>query len=169
MSKIGFERFTAMSDDIGKVVAQAAGNRHMSIPWRLWELVLCRINNWGHAPFDPNELQMLACAAVGPSERRAVNRGLKILSENLGRISPDSTTLCVVVNADLWRRGAGKGKWDDDCSEPAHRAYKRHTWSATRGWGASQRDAPTGTVDVPVTTSGVPVWTPDADPWPVNV
>jgi hypothetical protein len=128
----------------------------MSIPWRLWEITLCRINNWGHAPFDPRELQMLVCGAVGSSEYKAVQRGFKVLT-TLERIAPDSTELCVAVNDDLWRRGAGKGAWADMCSEPSHRPYWRHRWSAKRGWVAPQREVPDEAVNVPVRVAGVPV------------
>jgi hypothetical protein len=69
-----------MSDEVTSTVeAQACGNRKMSVPWRLWEITLCRMNNWGHAPFDPKELQMLVCGSVGESERRALDRGFKTL------------------------------------------------------------------------------------------
>lgn len=168
MSKIGFERFTAMSDDVARnVVAQACGERRMSVQWRLWEITLCRINNWGHAAFDRHELQMLVCGAVGEPERRAIDRGFKVLI-GLGRISPESTRLCVVVNDDLWRRGAGKGTWEDACSEAAHRPYRRHVWSAVSGWQPRKQDVATGSVAVPVPVSGVPMLTLAADPWATN-
>jgi hypothetical protein len=150
------------------VEAQACGNRKMSVSWRLWEITLCRMNNWGHAPFDPRELQMLVCGSVGDSEKRAVARGFKTLTD-LGRISPESTKLCVVVNDDMWRRGAGKGKWDDTCSEPSHRPHRRHVWSAVGGWKAVKRDSATAAVTVPEPVAGVPAWTPDLDPWAVKV
>jgi hypothetical protein len=140
----------------------------MSIPWRLWEMTLCRINNWGHAAFDPGELEMLVCGAAGASERKALHRGFKTLIE-LSRISPDSTKLCVVVNDDLWRRGAGRGSWEDSCSEPAHRAHRRHVWSAAKGWDAVKRVAAKETITVPVVASDVPVWGSPVDQWPPQV
>lgn len=165
MKTIGFERFTAVSDDVAnKVVAQACGNRHMSIPWRLWEITLCRINNWGHAPFDVDELTMMVCGAVGSSERKALNRGFKTLIE-LERIAPESSRLCVVANDDWWRRGAGKGSWEDTCSEPSHRQHRRHVWSATRGWVAHQREASIKTAGVTQLAPGAPEWPLVADPW----
>lgn len=163
MSKIGFERFTAMSDQaVDKV--QACGNRHMSVAWRLWEITLCHMNNWGHAPFDPRQLQMLICGATGEPERRAVDRGFKNLKA-LGRIAPESTPLCVVVNDDMWRRGAGKGKWDDTCSEPSHRPYRRHVWSAKDGWKTARRHATAGTATVGEIMAGVPEMILARDPW----
>jgi hypothetical protein len=154
-----------MSDLVAeKINFQACGNRKMSIPWRLWEITLCRINNWGHAPFGRSELQMLVCGAVGESERKALDRGFRTLIE-LGRIAPDSSRLCVVVDDDLWRRGGGKGAWEDSCSEPAHRDYRRSVWSAERGWEPGRRAAVSGTVTVPVPTAGVPVWTPNVPQW----
>lgn len=165
MSKIGFERFTAMNDDTtAKVEAQACGNRLMSAPWRLWEITLCRINNWGHAAFDLNELEMLVCGALGASERKAVRRGLDTLTE-LSRVAPGSTRLCVVVNYGLWRRGAGKGSWDDSCSEPAHRQYRRHVWSPESDWHTPKRDDSPDAIFVPPAVAGVPVWTPAQEQW----
>lgn len=166
MSKIGFERFTAMSDEATNKV-QACGNRHMSVAWRLWEITLCRMNNWGHAPFDLKELQMLVCGSVGESEGAALRRGFKTLI-TLERISPDSTQLCVAVNDDLWRRGGGRGSWDDTCSEPAHRDNRRHAWSATRGWAPLRRENTSKTVQIPEPASGVPVPDMPADPWAVK-
>lgn len=154
-----------MSDEASKKVeAQACGERRMSIPWRLWEITLCRINNWGHAAFDISELEMLVCGAVGKSEGQVLTRGFKTLTE-LGRISPDSTRLCVVVNDDLWRRGGGKGSWEDSCSEPAHRAHRRHVWSAVRGWEQPVRQSANVAVTVPVAASNVPVWGVPVDRW----
>lgn len=158
-----------MSDEVTSTVeAQACGNRKMSVPWRLWEITLCRMNNWGHAAFDAKELQMLVCGSVGDSEKHAVARGFKTLTD-LGRISPDSTRLCVVVNYDMWRRGAGKGKWDDTCSEPSHRPHRRHVWSPVGGWKTVKREPATGTVTVHEPESGVPVYVPIADPWAAHV
>jgi hypothetical protein len=111
---------------------------------------------------------MLVCGALGASERTAVNRGIKTLTE-LHRIAPGSTRLCIVVNDDLWRRGAGKGKWDDSCSEPAHRQLRRHVWSPDGDWHTPKRDDSPDVMFVPPVTSGVPVWEPASEPWTNNV
>jgi hypothetical protein len=166
-SKIEFERFTAMSDDVGQIVEQVRGNRLMSAPWRLWELALCRMNNWGHAAFDVDELEMLVCGCKGKSERQVLKRAFDTLID-LGRISPESTTLCVVVNTDLWARGAGKGAWDHACSEPSHRAHRRHRWSGKQGWRLPDVDVPESTFNDPWGTPNVPAGTssvPDRGGW----
>ena len=33
----------------------------MNGPWRVWEIALQRMNNWGHAGFRPGELAQIAC------------------------------------------------------------------------------------------------------------
>lgn len=105
--------------------------KRMSGPWRVWEICLGRMNNWGHAAFDPGELATLATGKDTPSARQMISRWLDTLAE-MRRIKPPkepggSTQLCVIVNSDLAWRGAGRAS-DFLCCEPWHRKTHKQTW-----------------------------------------
>lgn len=105
--------------------------KRMSGPWRVWELCLGRMNNWGHAAFDPGELAELATGRDTPSGRQMIARWLKTLAD-MRRVKPPSepggsTQLCVIVSCDLAWRGAGRAS-DYYCSEPSHRQSRKQTW-----------------------------------------
>jgi hypothetical protein len=97
--------------------------KRMSMPWRLWEVVIARMNNYGHAAFRKDELTRLACGKVSRSDVQAVYRGLRILAD-MGRIAPvgdkGSTLFCVLVNEDIAMRSAGRGNYKYLCSEHSH-------------------------------------------------
>jgi hypothetical protein len=118
--KITFESWVAMDD--GRLLAEKERSR-MSMPWRIWELALAKLNNYGHAPFCKDELVKLACGAVNRANVQAVKRGMKTLAD-MGRIAPvgdgGSTVLCIRVNADITQRAVGKGGYKYVCSEPSH-------------------------------------------------
>ena len=106
--------------------------KRMNGPWRVWEICLGRMNNWGHAAFDPGELAQLATGKDTPSGRQMIARWLKTLAD-MRRIKPPSepggsTQLCVIVNCELAWRGAGRAS-DYFCAEPAHRKTRKQTWS----------------------------------------
>lgn len=122
MSKpsITYESWIAL--DVEMLLAEVE-RRKMSMPWRLWELALARMNNYGHAAFRKNELVVMACGSVTRSDIQAVYRGLKNLAD-MGRIAPvgegGSTLFCIMVNTDIAQRAAGKGNYRFLCSEPSH-------------------------------------------------
>src|SRR5215469_15769430 len=100
--KISLGSWIAVSHDI--FLRGIGTDRRMSGPWRVWEIALSRMNNWGHAAFDPGELAEHACGKDTPSNRAMVTRWLKTLA-GMNRIMPmtdgGSTQLCVVVNSEL--------------------------------------------------------------------
>jgi hypothetical protein len=114
--KVPYESWSALNDDL--ILAEKERQR-MSMPWRIWEISVARANNWGHAGFRKGELTRLCCGEDSPNNWLAVSRGMKVLRE-MGRIGPDSTGFCVVVNRGYVWRGAGKGSRKDICAEPAH-------------------------------------------------
>ena len=118
--KITFGSWVAVNDET--LLAEQERKR-MSVPWRMWELALAKMNNYGHAPFHTDELVRLCCGTVNRSNVQAVRRGMKTLAE-MGRIAPvgdkGSTLLCVMVNPSLAQRVAGKGNYKYLCSEPSH-------------------------------------------------
>jgi hypothetical protein len=125
----------------------------MSGPWRVWEICLGHMNNWGHAPFDPGELAALATGKDTPSGRQMVSRWLDTLAV-MRRIKPPrepggSTQLCVIVSRDLAWRGAGRAS-EHFCSEPSHRQTRKETWPE------SEPD--------PIVNDPGPI--PDSDFWP---
>jgi hypothetical protein len=115
--------------------------KHMSGPWRVWEIALYRMNNWGHAPFGPGELATLACGKDTPSNRAMVHRWIRVLAE-MGRIKPEggfgSTQLCIIVNHLHVKRDSGRAS-SHLCSEPAHFGYHKRSWPDARTWDARTR------------------------------
>lgn len=118
--KITFESWVAMDNE--RLLAEKERSR-MSMPWRIWELALARLNNYGHAPFCKDELVKLACGTAGRANVQAVKRGMKTLAD-MGRIAPPgdggSTLLCIRVNAEYAQRAVGKGGYKYVCSESSH-------------------------------------------------
>lgn len=118
--RITFESWVAMDD--GRLLDEKERHR-MSMPWRIWELALAKLNNYGHAPFCKDELVKLACGTVDRANVQAVKRGMKTLAD-MGRIAPvgdgGSTLLCIRVNAEYAQRAVGKGGYKYVCSEPGH-------------------------------------------------
>jgi hypothetical protein len=102
--------------------------KRMSMPWRLWELALARMNNYGHAPFRKDEIVRLACGEVSRSNTQAVRRGMVTLA-SMGRIAPvgdnGSTLFCVMVNPEVAQRRAGKGSYKFLCSEISHMSIRQ--------------------------------------------
>jgi hypothetical protein len=116
-NSITFESWTAMDSE--RELAERERVR-MSGPWRVWELSMSRVSNWGHAAFRPGELVTLACRKDTPSNRVQLHRWIKVLAE-MGRIDPErSTPLCILVNRDVAQRNRGKGARKDLCWEPLH-------------------------------------------------
>jgi hypothetical protein len=127
-NRISLGSWIAVSHDI--FLRGIATDKRMSGPWRAWEIVLSRMNNWGHAAFDAGELAELACGKDTPSNRQMVSRWLKTLGD-MKRIMPvshgGSTQLCVVVNSELAQRGSGRAS-DYLCAEPGHRGHQKQSW-----------------------------------------
>jgi hypothetical protein len=126
---ITYESWVAM--DAGRRLTENERVR-MTMPWRLWEISLARINNYGHAAFRRDELTRLACGRVSRSDTQAVYRGLRILA-TMGRIAPvgdkGSTLFCVMVNVDIAMRSAGKGNYKYLCAEPTHMDIRQTPYS----------------------------------------
>jgi hypothetical protein len=61
--------------------------KRMSGPWRVWEICLGRMNNWGHAAFDAGELARLATGKDTGSGRQMITRWLDTLAQ-MRRIKP---------------------------------------------------------------------------------
>ena len=103
----------------------------MSGPWRVWEVCVMRSNNWGHAPFKAGELASLTGknGQDTPANRDQVHRWLGVLTD-MGRIDVTSTQLCVVINTSMAWRGAGKGSWENLCSEPKHSDTRKTPFNA---------------------------------------
>ena len=133
-----------MSDIVYKLASSDPSDKRMSIPWRLWKIALGKMNNWGHAGFEKDELASLITGkptlgnawgpenAVGRTERQLVWKYLKVLKD-MGRIAPASTSLCIVVRHDIVT-GRGKGGYDHLCCEPAHMKVRRMVWEPPTGW-----------------------------------
>lgn len=117
---IGYESWVAL--DSKRLLTEGEAKR-MSMPWRLWEIALSKVNNYGHAAFHKDELVRLACGEVTRANRAAVYRGMKILAQ-MGRIAPvgekGSTLLCIMINEDIGKRRAGKGNYTYLCAEITH-------------------------------------------------
>ncbi len=126
---ITYESWTAL--DANHKLTERESKR-MSMPWRLWEISVARMNNYGHAAFRKNELTRLACGRAERSDTQAVYRGLRILAD-MGRIAPvgdkGSTLFCIMVNADIAMRGAGKGNYKYLCSEHTHMDIRQTPYS----------------------------------------
>ncbi len=126
---ITYESWAAL--DANRKLTQRERNR-MSMPWRLWEVAVARMNNHGHAAFRKDELTRLACGKVSRSDTQAVYRGLRVLAD-MGRIAPvgdkGSTLFCVLVNADIAMRSAGRGNYKYLCSEPTHMDIRQTPYS----------------------------------------
>jgi len=149
-----------MSDIVFNLATIDPADRRMSIPWRIWEISLGRMNNFGHAGFARDELASLVTGkavpgqswgpdnAVGRVERKLVWKYTKILKD-LGRIAPSSTSLCIVVRHDIVTRPRGKGGYDDMCCEPDHMKVRRMAWEPSTGWF----DPQTGVIAVAATVS----------------
>ena len=52
-------KFVKMSDIVFELASTDPADKRMSVPWRIWELALGRMNNWGHAGFEKDELASL--------------------------------------------------------------------------------------------------------------
>jgi hypothetical protein len=145
-------KFVKMSDIVYKLAVADPSDKRMSLPWRIWEISLGRMNNWGHAGFAKDELAslILGKSALSRTERQKVWKYVKVLKD-LGRIAPVSTSLCIVVRHDIVTRPRGKGGYDDLCCEPNHMPYRRMVWEPSAGWF----DAETG-----ITADGI-----HRDPW----
>ncbi|SRR6266704_473664 len=117
--------------------------KRMSMPWRLWEISVARMNNYGHAAFHTDELVKLACGKVSRADTQAVYRGLRTLAD-MGRIAPvgekGTTLLCVMVNTEVAMRGAGKGNYKFLCSEPSHMDIRQTPYVTVAGWSGDQSD-----------------------------
>jgi hypothetical protein len=134
-----------MSDVIYNLATTDPADRRMSVPWRIWEIALGRMNNFGHAGFGRDELAALVTGkpipgqgwgpddAVGRVERQLVWKYIKVLKD-LGRIAPASTALCIVARHDIVTRPRGKGGYYDMCCEPDHRDVRRMAWEPATGW-----------------------------------
>ena len=126
---ITFESWVAMDAD--RKLTENERIR-MSMPWRLWEISILRMNNYGHAAFRTDELTRLACGKVTRSNRDAVRRGLHNLAA-MGRIAPvgdkGSTLFCVLINVDIAMRSAGKGNYKYLCSEHTHMDIRQTPYS----------------------------------------
>lgn len=112
------------------------GHSRMSGPWRVWEICLSRMNNWGHASFMEGELAKLATGKDSHASRTQVNKWLKTLAE-IGRVvavgKGGTTQLCVVVNCRIVSRNAGKAS-DYLCSEPGHKGHQKERWPDDDDW-----------------------------------
>jgi hypothetical protein len=158
-------KFVKMSDVIFNLATTDPSDKRMSIPWRIWEIPLGRMNNFGHAGFRRDELAALVTGktvpgqgwgsedAVSRVERQLVWKYVKVLKD-LGRVAPSSTTLCIVVRHDIVTRPRGKGGYDDMCCEPDHMDVRRMAWEPPHGWF----DPETGVVS---SVNGAPSWTPN--------
>jgi len=153
--RISLGNWIAMSHDI--YVRGMGTDKRMSGPWRVWEVTLSRMNNWGHAAFTAGELAALACGKDTPSNRVQVGRWLRTLA-SMKRIMPmaegkvsGSTQLCVVVNSELAQRGSGRAS-DYLCSEPLHRSHQKQSW-------------PRGTEDIATATEQAALHARTADMW----
>jgi hypothetical protein len=97
--------------------------KRMSSSWRVWEISVAAMNNWGHATFRLNELCDLVCGSHERSDKAALHRAMKTLAE-MGRIAPvgehGSTEICIMVNLDIATRAAGKGGREFVCWESGH-------------------------------------------------
>lgn len=141
----GGGKFVKMSDIVYNLATSDPSDKRMSVPWRIWEIALGRMNNFGHAGFERDELASLVTGkpmardswspenAVGRVERQLVAKYVRVLKD-MGRIAPTSTSLCVVVRHDIVTRPRGKGGYDDMCSEPSHMRVRRMAWEPPHGW-----------------------------------
>jgi hypothetical protein len=164
----GGGKFVKMSDIVFKLATSDPADKRMSIPWRIWEIALGRMNNWGHAGFEKDELASLVTGmqlpgdswnpddAVGRTERQLVWKYVKVLKE-MGRVAPASTSLCVVVRHDIVTRPRGKGGYAHICCEPEHMRYRQMVWEPPHGWFDPETGVSAG-VAVPAP------WTPGVTP-----
>jgi hypothetical protein len=110
------EGFYSMQAD--QAMAEMAGNRHLPTTWRLYGACAARANRWGHAGFYPGELdKVIGCK---DDTRRRAMQTLKS-----GKIiAPESTTLCIVLSALIFRRSGQV----IPCFEPKHRDCRDLMW-----------------------------------------
>lgn len=124
------ESFIKMIVEVADLSLTDTERRHMNGPWRVWEAVLHRLNNYGHAPFRPGELAKIVCGADTPSNRNRVRDWMKGLAamERIAPLGPgESTQLCILVNTHVAYRGAGKAM-NFMCWEPSHADIRKMRW-----------------------------------------
>lgn len=108
-----------------KALAEIGASTSLHADMRLFFLCASRANVWGHAAFMPGEMQrLLGCSEK--TRRRALQslRSAKIAA-------PQSTPLCVVLSASVWRRG---NRATQTCIDPSHLDRQRLMWVADYGW-----------------------------------
>jgi hypothetical protein len=153
----GPSKYTAVSDEIADRIA----NSRLPISSKVLFALQAGMNNWGHAYFHGDEL-----AQVVYGRNRSITRGMRnTVYEKIkqfrdaGWIAPESTNDCIVLDADLFQRGAGRGSVTDHCFEPSHRNCVRYRWSSTRGWltDATDTQTPADDRETPVADMRSPV------------
>jgi hypothetical protein len=105
-----------MASDMAAMMATR--NDALSADTRLLMLTMERVNIWGHAAFDRGEVAEL----MGSRDRFRSGKEKLIKAE---MIAPESTQLCVVLSAVLYRRGDRRNRC---CAEPTHRSRQRMLW-----------------------------------------
>jgi hypothetical protein len=103
-------------------------SEHPRLPWELVMICASKSNRWGHARFNPGELEGLLGLSVSG---KGVYKLLRRLSE-AGAIAPESTPLCVVLDASLYRRDDNR-TWT--CKEPKHADRRKQKWANFGGFG----------------------------------
>lgn len=112
------------SDD--ELLDLAAINTKAPMPWRVWDIASARGNIWGHAEFAPGELRgILGMSSKRRDELNAAIGKLKAY----GRVGPESTSQCIVLNAALYRR---KDRARKHCT--VHPGHETDFWVRGYGW-----------------------------------
>ena len=113
-----------------KTVATIGAQRAMPSVMQLYFLAASRANVWGHAPFESwTELENITGRT-----RRGLEKALDTLKCSQV-IAPESTHLCVVINAELYRRA---DKAFHPCKEPSHTGKEHRLWAYSQGWHTSK-------------------------------
>ena len=121
-----------MSGDMAMMQLASETSLHPS--FRLYGAVIARANKDGHAAFAPNELSAILVGRDGQpasdKKRRAAINSLKSAKV----IAPNSTSLCIVIDAHLNQRA---DRSDRVCKEPAHARCDQLKWLSDYGYEPS--------------------------------
>jgi hypothetical protein len=107
-----------------------AGSANLPTAMRLYFLAAARMNIWGHAPFKPREIRQILKISE-PTKNKAIE------SLKTGKvIAPESTYLCIVLDAGVVRRA---DRATHTCIEPSHVDRQRLMWAAGFGWETREK------------------------------
>jgi transposase InsO family protein len=127
--------FFSMSGDIAMM--QLATETSLPPSFRLYGAVVARANIWGHAAFAPGELSRILRDRSGDPCSDKVRRGAINALKSAKVVAPNSTSLCVVIDAHLNQRADRATR---PCKESKHSQCDYLVWLSDYGYESS-RDA----------------------------